>query len=72
MIIGLLWCFCAYLCISQRERTNERVEKKGIWLGIFFGFFGVCGVLGGILKSDFLLATSTLLAVSVLCIFVFV
>lgn len=72
MIIGLMWCLCAFLCIKQRDKSNKSMERKGIMFGIFFGFFGICGVLGGILRNDFLLATSILLAVALLCIGVFV
>lgn len=72
MIIGLLWCLCAFLCIKQRDKSNKRMERKGIAAGIFFGFFGICGVLGGLTGNNFLLATSVLLAVALLCIFVFI
>lgn len=72
MIIGLLWLLCAVLSFRSLEKVEEEKKKQAVALVAFFGFFGVCGVLGGILQSPFLLATSTLLAVAVLCIGAFI
>ncbi len=72
MIIGLLWGLCAFLCISKRDRNNKKMERAGIAIGIFFGIFGLCGMIGGILDNELLLATAIFLAVAILCIVAFV
>ncbi len=68
LIIGLLWGLCAVLCITKRDKSNSRMEKKGILLGIFFGFFSICGLLGAILDNTLLKATGVLLSVGILCV----
>lgn len=68
MIIGLMWCLCAVILIAGLNKIEERDKTAGIVLCVFFGFFGICGVLGGLLKSSFLLLTCSLLSVAILCI----
>lgn len=71
LTIGLLWGLCAALCIIKRDKNNSKAERKGIMLGVFFGFFGICGVLGGILQHTLLQATCVLLSVGILCVAAF-
>lgn len=72
MLIGLLWLLCAVLCFAGLKNVAENKKKPAIALIVFFGFFGFCGVLGGILQSMFLLSTAVLLSVAILCIAVFI
>lgn len=72
MLIGLLWLLCAALCFGTLKSIEENKKKPAIALMVFFGFFGFCGVLGGILQSTFLLSTAVLLSVAILCIAVFI
>lgn len=72
MFIGILWCFCAFLCFKFLDRQNPRTKRAGIALGVFLIFFGICAILGGILNHSVLLATGIILPVALLCIAVFV
>ena len=72
MGIGLLWCFCAGLCLYGVKKAEE--GKKGILIAfsLCFAFFGICGVLGNITENEVLLYTSRILSISVLCFALFI
>ncbi len=72
MFVGILWCFCAFLCFKFLDKQNPRTKRAGIALGVFLIFFGICAILGGILNHSVLLATGIILPVALLCIAVFV
>lgn len=68
MIVGLMWCLCAVILAAGLKNVEKDSRTGAMALCVFFGFFGACGVLGGLIKSSFLLLTCTLLSVAILCI----
>lgn len=71
LIVGALWTICAVFLFWKREKKYEGTDKAGVFLGIFFLIFGICGLLGHFLQSDILILTSVILAIALLCIGLF-
>lgn len=72
LILGIAWSICGITCFVKLDQAYEEDRKKRIFLGIFFVFFGVCGLLGFFLKNNKLSFTSLMLSAALLCILLFI
>lgn len=68
MIISILWFICAGCCLFSWRKTEARGRGTLLTLMLFFGAFGVVGVLGAAFSHEMLSITCLLVPVSVLCI----
>lgn len=72
LILGIAWSICGITCFVKLNQAYEEDRKKRIFLGIFFAFFGICGLLGFFLKNNKLSFTSLMLSAALLCILLFI
>ena len=72
LIIGIAWSICGITCFVKLDQAYEEDRKKRIFLGIFFAFFGICGLWGFFLKNNKLSLTSLMLSTALLCILLFI
>lgn len=72
LLMGLAWSICGILCFVKLDKKYASERIKGIFLGIFFLAFGICGLLGEFIPDDKLSFTALMLPVGLICVLVFI
>lgn len=72
LLMGLLWSICGISCFVKLDKKYASERIKGIFLGIFFFAFGICGLLGEFIPDDKLSFTALMLPAGLICVLVFI